>query len=158
MRCASALSHREPDASGRCRQRAQSRGSPARGPRTEHAHSAGGRGQIPRLQIDLPIAEGDLARDVGQGKTPEGFAFHLPGTSILGIAQLGDQVLVSTPDLRALTYVITDVHPRVSPEDASWVQPTAAERLTLQTSTGPNPPDPRVVVSRCPHRHPDLNA
>jgi len=71
--------------------------SPARGPRTEHGNSAGGRGQIPRLQIDLPIAEGDLARDVGQAKTSEGFAFHLPGTSIPGIAQVDDQVFVSTP-------------------------------------------------------------
>jgi LPXTG-site transpeptidase (sortase) family protein len=126
--------------------------------------------QIPRLQIDLPIAEGDLTRDVDLGKTPEGFAFHLPGTSIPGLgsntylyahartgmfltlwsAQVGDQVFISTPDLRALRYVIAEVHPRVPPEDVSWVQPTPTERLTLQTSTGPNPTDPRFVVIAVP--------
>jgi LPXTG-site transpeptidase (sortase) family protein len=126
--------------------------------------------QIPRLQIDLPIAEGDVTRDVDLGKTPEGFAFHLPGTSIPGLgsntylyahartgmfltlwnAQAGDQVFISTPDVRALRYVIAEVHPRVPPEDVSWVQPTPTERLTLQTSTGPNPTDPRFVVIAVP--------
>jgi len=126
--------------------------------------------QIPRLSIDLPIAEGDLARDVDQQRTPEGFAFHLPGTSIPGLgsntylyaharigmflalwdARPGDQVLVSTPDLRVLRYVITEVHPRVPPDDISVVQPTPGERLTLQTSTGPTPADPRFVAIAVP--------
>jgi sortase (surface protein transpeptidase) len=126
--------------------------------------------QIQRLGIDLPIAEGDVARDIDQQKTPEGFAFHLPGTSIPGLgsntylyahartgmfltlwnAQPGDQVVISTPDLRALRYVITEVHPRVPPSDVSWVAPTAGERLTLQTSTGPNPSDPRFVAVAVP--------
>jgi LPXTG-site transpeptidase (sortase) family protein len=125
--------------------------------------------QIPRLGIDLAIAEGDVARDVGQQKTPEGFAFHLPGTSIPGLgsntylyahartgmflslwnARAGDEVFISTPDLRALKYVITDVH-RVAPDDVSWVQATAGERLTLQTSTGPNASDPRFVAIAVP--------
>jgi hypothetical protein len=52
--------------------------------------------QIPGLQIDLPIAEGDLTCDV-------------------------DQLRLSTPDLRALRYVITDVRPRVPPVDVPWV-------------------------------------
>jgi sortase (surface protein transpeptidase) len=126
--------------------------------------------QIQRLGIDLPIAEGDVARDIDQQKTPEGFAFHLPGTSIPGLgsntylyahartgmfltlwnAQPGDQVVISTPDLRALRYVISEVHPRVPPDDVSWVQATAGERLTLQTSTGPNPTDPRFVAIAVP--------
>ncbi|HEV2010583.1 MAG TPA: sortase [Candidatus Limnocylindria bacterium] len=126
--------------------------------------------QIPRLRIDLPIAEGDLTRDIDQQQTPVGFAFHLPGTSIPGLgsntylyahartgmfltlwnAKVGDEVFISTPDLRALKYVVTEVHPRVAPDDVSWVQPTQGERLTLQTSTGPNPPDPRFVVVAVP--------
>lgn len=130
----------------------------------------GYRVQIPRLGIDLPIAEGDLIRDIDQGKTPEGFAFHLPGTSIPGLgsntylyahartgmflslwrAEVGDEVFVSTPDLRALKYVVTEVLPRVAPADVSGVQPTQSERLTLQTSTGPNPADPRFVVVAVP--------
>jgi len=126
--------------------------------------------QIPRLSIDLPIAEGDLTRDVDQQRTPEGFAFHLPGTSIPGLgsntylyaharvgmflalwdARPGDQVLVSTPDLRVLRYVITEIHARVPPDDISVVQPTPGERLTLQTSTGPTPGDPRFVAIAVP--------
>jgi hypothetical protein len=38
----------------------------------------------------------------------------------------------------------------VPPDDVSWVQPTAGERLTLQTSTGPNPGDPRYVAVAVP--------
>lgn len=130
--------------------------------------------QIPRLGIDLPIAEGDVTRDIDLQKTPEGFAFHLPGTSIPGLggntylyahartgmfltlwkAQPGDQVFISTPDLRVLTYVITEIHPRVAPTDTSWVQPTAEQRLTLQTSTGPNPTDPRFVAIAVPETSP----
>ena len=125
---------------------------------------------IQRLGIDLPIAEGDISRDIDEQKTPEGFAFHLPGTSIPGLgsntylyahartgmfltlwnAKVGDEVFISTPDLRALKYVVTEVHPRVAPGDVSWVQPTQSERLTLQTSTGPNPTDPRFVVVAIP--------
>ena len=125
--------------------------------------------QIQRLGIDLPIAEGDVTRDIDLQKTPEGFAFHLPGTSIPGLgsntylyahartgmfltlwnAQPGDQVVISTPDLHALRYVISEVD-RVAPDDVSWVQPTAGERLTLQTSTGPNPTDPRFIAIAVP--------
>ena len=142
--------------------------SAARDPRTPIP--TGYRVQIFRLGIDLPLAEGDLARDIDQQKTPEGFAFHLPGTSIPGLgsntylyahartgmfltlwnAKVGDEVFISTPDLRALKYVVTEVHPRVAPGDVSWVQPTQSERLTLQTSTGPNPTDPRFVVVAIP--------
>lgn len=126
--------------------------------------------QIPRLGIDLPIAEGDIARDIDQQKTPESFAFHLPGTAIPGEgsntylyahartgmfltlwnAKPGDEVFISTPDLRVLKYVIVETHPRVAPDDVSWVQPTPGERLTLQTSTGPNPTDPRYVAIAVP--------
>jgi len=106
--------------------------------------------------------------------TPEGFAFHFPGTSIPGLGsntylyahartgmfltlwnvQPGDQVLISTPDLQLLTYVITEVHPRVAPGDLSWIQATPGERLTLQTSTGPDPGDPRFVAVAVPATRP----
>ena len=132
----------------------------------------GYRVQIPRLAIDLPITEGNIIRDTVDQKTPENFAFHLPTTSIPGLgsntyiyaharvgmflnlwnAVPGDEVYISTPDLRALKYVVTEVHPRVAPNDASWVKGTAEERLTIQTSTGPNPADPRFVVIAVPAR------
>lgn len=126
--------------------------------------------QIPRLGIDLPVAEGDVARDVERQKTPEGFAFHLPGTAIPGEgsntylyahartgmfltlwnAKPGDEVFISTPGLKVLKYLIVETRPRVAPTDVSWVQPTSTERLTLQTSTGPNPDDPRYVAIATP--------
>lgn len=131
---------------------------------------AGYRIQIPRLGIDLPLAEGDVTRDIDQQHTPEGSAFHLPGTATPGFgsntylyaharagmflslwsARPGDEVFISTPDRRVLKYVISEVHPRVAPDDVSWVQPTPTERLTLQTSTGPNPTDPRFVAIAVP--------
>jgi LPXTG-site transpeptidase (sortase) family protein len=126
--------------------------------------------RIPRLSIDLPIAEGDVQRDTVVQQTPEGFAFHLPGTAIPGSgsntylyaharrgmflslwnARVGDEVLISPPAGGPITYVVTEVHPRVPPDDISWVQPTTAERLTLQTSTGPSREDPRFVVIAAP--------
>jgi LPXTG-site transpeptidase (sortase) family protein len=122
--------------------------------------------QIPRLGIDLPILEGDVGRDTVQQQTPENFAFHLPGTAIPGTganaylyaharrgmflslwdAKIGDVVWISTPDGRTLRYVITEIHPRVPPDDVSWTAPSPPDHLTLQTSTGPDPGDPRFVV------------
>ncbi len=125
---------------------------------------------MPRLGIDLPIAEGDLYRDTVEQQTPENFAFHFPGTAIPGVvgnsylyaharrgmflalwnARVGDQVTITTPAGAALKFVVTEVHPRVPPADTSWLQPAGDERLTLQTSTGPNPTDPRFVVIAAP--------
>jgi sortase (surface protein transpeptidase) len=125
---------------------------------------------IPRLAIDLDIREGDVERDTVLQKTPENYAFHLPGTAIPGAGansyiyaharvgmflslwnvRPGDVVLIGTPDGRSLTYVVSEVHPRVPPNDVSWTEPTPPDRLTLQTSTGPNPGDPRFVVVALP--------
>lgn len=125
---------------------------------------------MPRLGIDLPIAEGDVQRDVVIQRTPENFAFHFPGTAIPGTlgnsyiyaharrgmflslwnARLGDNVSITRPGGDELKFVVTEVHPRVLPADTSWLQPTDDERLTLQTSTGPNRDDPRFVVVAAP--------
>jgi LPXTG-site transpeptidase (sortase) family protein len=126
--------------------------------------------ELPRLGIDLPIAEGDIERDVVVQKTPENYAFHFPGTAIPGTvgnsyiyaharrgmfltlwnARVGDQVSITTPAGVQLKFVVTEVHPRVPPADTSWLQPSGEERLTLQTSTGPNREDPRFVVIAAP--------
>jgi hypothetical protein len=126
--------------------------------------------QMPRLAIDLAILEGDIQRDSVLQRTPEHYAFHLPGTAIPGSgansyiyahartgmflslwnARLGDVVWISTPDGRALKYVVSEIHSRVPPSDVRWADPTPPERLTLQTSTGPNPGDPRFVVVALP--------
>jgi LPXTG-site transpeptidase (sortase) family protein len=130
----------------------------------------GYRVKVPRLAIDLPITEGDLERDTVRLETPNDFAFHLPGTALPGDrsntyiyaharrgmflslwdVRVGDEVVLVAPDARELRYVVREVHPRVAPSDVSWAQPTASERLTLQTSTGPNPADPRFVVVALP--------
>lgn len=130
----------------------------------------GFRVRVPRLRIDLPIAEGIIQRDVELQQTPEGYAFHLPGTAVPGRpgnayiysharvgmflplwdARVGDEVIVTTPDGRTLAYVVSEVRPRVPPTDTTVAQPTADERLTLQTSTGPTPSDPRFVVIALP--------
>jgi hypothetical protein len=126
--------------------------------------------KIARLLIDLPIAEGDIQRDAVRQETPENVALHLPGTAIPGdgsntyiyaharsgmflslwSAREGDEVVIVTPSGRELRYVVSEVHPRVDPTDVSWVARTAGERLTLQTSTGPSPGDPRFVVVALP--------
>ena len=126
--------------------------------------------KIARLVIDLPIAEGDIERDTVRQETPNNFAFHLPGTALPGDrgntyiyahartgmflslwnARVGDEVVIVAPDGRQRAYVVREVHPRVEPTDVSWAQPTTTERLTLQTSTGPNPGDPRFVVIAMP--------
>jgi sortase (surface protein transpeptidase) len=126
--------------------------------------------RMPRLEIDLPIAEGDIEKDVVRQQTPEGFAFHFPGTAIPGTfgnsylyaharrgmflslwnARVGDEVTITTPGGAELKFVVTEVHPRVPPTETSWLQPAGDERLTLQTSTGPNSGDPRFVVIAAP--------
>ena len=120
--------------------------------------------EIPRLGINLPIAEGDVPRDVDRAQTPENYAFHLPGTSLFGPgntyiyaharvgmflslwnARVGDVVVVRTPN-GPRNYVVEEIHPRVPPTEISWAGPTQDTRLTLQTSTGPYGTDPRFVV------------
>jgi sortase (surface protein transpeptidase) len=130
----------------------------------------GYRVRIARLGIDLAVKEGDVARDITQQRTPEGYAFHLPGTAIPGQngntflyaharvgmfltlwnAQAGDEVVIEEPTGTVLTYAIRDVLPRVAPSDLSSTWPTTREQLTLQTSTGPSPSDPRFVVIAFP--------
>jgi LPXTG-site transpeptidase (sortase) family protein len=130
----------------------------------------GYRVRVPRLGIDLPIREGVIQRDVDQQQTPEGYAFHLPGSAIPGEqsntylyaharrgmflslwdARVGDVVEIVLPDGGVRTYRVSEVRPRVPPDDVSVAQPTPDERLTLQTSTGASPQDPRFVVIALP--------
>ncbi len=118
----------------------------------------------------IKIARLAIERDAVRQKTPENVALHLPGSAIPGdgsntylyaharrgmfltlwSARVGDEVIVITPTGRELRYLVSEVHPRVEPTDVSWVAQTTVERLTLQTSTGPNPDDPRFVVIALP--------
>ena len=125
---------------------------------------------VPRLGIDLPLAPGVLDRDVPDGRspgnTPEHVALLLPGTSVPGTPgnayiysharrgmflalwniKVGDAVLVRSTTGETYRYVVTQVVTRVDPADVSWLAPDGPERLTLQTSTGPAPGDPRFIA------------
>ena len=60
-------------------------------------------------------------------------------------ARTADPIRIPQADanrlLRGLVRFVADI-----PADTSWLQPSGDERLTLQTSTGPNRDDPRFVV------------
>jgi len=132
----------------------------------------GWRVSVPRLGIDLPLRDGDLGRDIADQATPVNAAFRLPGSASPGTAgnlyvyahartgmflslwsaRPGDIVRLASPGGAILTYVVTEVAPRVAVTDIRYLLPTSDERLTLQTSTGPHIGDPRFVVVAMPQR------
>lgn len=121
---------------------------------------------LPRLGIDLPMALGDVQRDVRLGATPEHVALLFPTTNVPGTggnsyiyaharndmflklwnAKLGDRVRITATDGTRFDYAVTRIVPRVDPADTSWLDPTGPERLTLQTSTGPTGSEPRFIA------------
>ena len=121
---------------------------------------------IPRLGIDLPLALGDIQRDVVLGQTPEDVALMFPTTNLPGTGgnsyiyaharnamflqlwdvRVGDRVRISGPNGTRFDYAVTLIVPRVDPADTSWLDPTGPERITLQTSTGPNSTYPRFIA------------
>jgi sortase (surface protein transpeptidase) len=131
----------------------------------------GWRIRIARIGVDLPLKDGDVARDIELQKTPDGAAYRLagsatPGTSgntyvygharwaqflNLWYAQLDDIILITGPGA-SLSYRVTEIHPRVATDDITYLLPTTSERLTLQTSSGPNENDPRFLVIAVPAR------
>ncbi len=116
---------------------------------------------IPRLLIDLPIADGDGVSDLG-----ERTAWRLKGTALLGQgsntflysharagsflllwdALLEDEVQVFFEDGSIAEYRISRIVPIVQATDLRWVIPTRAEQMTLQTSTGTAPELPKFIV------------
>jgi sortase (surface protein transpeptidase) len=144
---------------------------------------AGSRIAVPRLGIDLPLELGEIARDVPRegyaGATPENVAFVFPSSRLPGEggntyiyaharvgmflslwgAKLGDEVIIYRPDDGARrSYRVALIAPRVNPTDGRWLDPNGEERLTLQTSTGPNPGDPRFIVVAYPEAAPAQSA
>jgi Sortase domain len=135
----------------------------------------GARIVIARLGIDLPLAWGDIARDVPHdgyaGATPERVALVFPGSALPGAGgntyvyshartgmflslwnvRAGDVVALVWPDAE-LRYSIERVEPRVDPLDTTWLDARGPERLTLRTSTGPSASDPRFVAVAVPVR------
>ncbi len=121
---------------------------------------------LPRLGIDLPMALGDVQRDVRLGETPENVALLFPTTNLPGTGgnsyiyaharnemflqlwnvKLGDRVRISAADGTHFDYAVTRIVPRVDPADTSWLDPAGPERVTLQTSTGPTSAYPRFIA------------
>lgn len=128
---------------------------------------------VARLGIDLPIEWGEVGRDVPRtdypGATPEHVALVFPGSALPGAGgntfiyshartgmfisiwniRPGDLVALRWPGFE-LTYEVQRIVAKVPPTDTSWLDPEGPERLTLQTSTGPNPSDPRFIAVAVP--------
>jgi LPXTG-site transpeptidase (sortase) family protein len=116
--------------------------------------------RLDRLGIDLPVVEGD-------GQTvPEGSASHYPGTAWPGEGsntyiyaharqgdflelwqvRTGDLVSVEMSDGRELDYRVSEVVPLAHWDAFEFLEPTASERLTLQTSLWYHDTAPRFIV------------
>lgn len=138
--------------------------APASAPASRGPGLVAARIQIPRLDIDLPIVEGD-------GITaPMGVAAHFPGTAwpdagsntyLYGHAQegmflrlwdarLGDEILLTLVDGSTRCFRVDEIRPETPWNDISVLLPTPDERLTLQTSTSFTPTAPRFVVVALP--------
>ena len=120
--------------------------------------------RIERLGIDLRIIEGDGI------DAPIGKAAHYPGTAwpgggsniyVYGHARdgmfvalwdvrEGDEVELELVDGTSRTYVVTAVHPRVPWDAIEYLEPTATEQLTLQTSTSYESTAPRFIAIAVP--------
>ncbi len=119
---------------------------------------------VPRLDIDLPVVEGDGI------DAPLHMAAHYPGTSWPGggsniyiyaharqqmfqnlwNAQLGDLVFVDLVDGSQRVYQVSKIEPDIPWDDLSVLDPTSTEQLTLQTCTGTQDTDPRFLVIATP--------
>ena len=126
--------------------------------------SVASRIRIPRLQIDLPVIEGDGI------DAPLDSAAHYPGTAWPGggsniyiyahardglfiklwDAREGDEVLLDTVDGRTVTYIVDEIRPRTPWDAVELLEPTEQEQLTLQTSTSYTATAPRFVVIALP--------
>jgi sortase (surface protein transpeptidase) len=129
---------------------------------------------VPRLDIDLPLEVGDPVRDVPRpgfsGATPEHVALVFPGSRDPGDGgntyiyaharagmfvslwntRIGDVVLIRSDAGTERAYEVALIVPRVDPGDTHWLDASGPERLTLQTSTGPRPEDPRFIAVAYP--------
>jgi LPXTG-site transpeptidase (sortase) family protein len=120
--------------------------------------------RIDRLGIDLAIIEGDGI------DAPIGKAAHYPGTAwpdggsniyvygharedmfiSLWKARKGDEIELGLVDGTTRAYVVTKVLPKVRWDAVEYLEPTATEQLTLQTSTSYQPTAPRFIVIAVP--------
>lgn len=116
--------------------------------------------RIARLEIDLPIIEGDgvdapigkAAHYPGSGWPGAGSNIYLYGHAQKGMfinlwdAQTGDAVELDLADGRTVEFVVDEIRPTVPWDAVEFLQATDREQLTLQTSTSYQPTAPRFIV------------
>lgn len=120
--------------------------------------------KIDRLGIDLAIVEGDgIDAPIGRAAHYPGSAWPDGGSNIyiygharermfisLWKARIGDEIELGLVDGTTRTYVVTKVLPKVRWNAVQYLEPTATEQLTLQTSTSYQPTAPRFIVIAVP--------
>jgi len=119
---------------------------------------------VERLEIDLPIIEGDgidapinkAAHFPSTGWPGGGTNIYIYGHAREGMfialweARRGDVVELDLVDGTTRRYVVTQVLPRVPWDAVEYLDPTPEEQLTLQTSTSYFPTAPRFIVIAVP--------
>jgi LPXTG-site transpeptidase (sortase) family protein len=137
--------------------------SPAGTPDLAHGVRAT-RIKIDRLGVDLAIIEGDgIDAPIGRAAHYPGSAWPDGGSNIyiygharermfisLWKARIGDEIELGLVDGTTRTYVVTKVLPKVRWNAVQYLEPTATEQLTLQTSTSYQPTAPRFIVIAVP--------
>ena len=120
--------------------------------------------RIDRLGIDLAIIEGDgIDAPIGKAAHYPGSAWPDGGSNIyiygharermfisLWKARSGDEIELGLVDGTTRTYLVTKVLPKVRWNAVQYLEPTATEQLTLQTSTSYQPTAPRFIVIAVP--------
>jgi LPXTG-site transpeptidase (sortase) family protein len=120
--------------------------------------------RISRLSIDLPIVEGDgIEAPIGKAAHYPSSAWPGGGSNIylyghartgmfinLWQARVGDTIELDLVDGTMRTYVVTQVLPKVPWDAMEYLDPTATEQLTLQTSTSYYATAPRFIVIAVP--------
>jgi LPXTG-site transpeptidase (sortase) family protein len=116
--------------------------------------------RIPRLGLAAPIVEGDgidvpahaVAHHPGTAWPGQGSNTYLYGPARDGLfrdlwqVRTGDLVEVRLTDGGRAWYRVSQIRPLVEWDDLSVLQPTAGERLTLQTCLWYHLTSPRLVV------------
>jgi LPXTG-site transpeptidase (sortase) family protein len=135
-------------------------GQPTAAPTAE----LGDRIRIERLGIDLPVIEGDgldapldsAAHYPGTGWPGDGTNIYLYAHARAGLfdrlseAQVGDRVVFILADGSLHIYEVGRIIPAAPWDAVDYLDETAAEQLTLQTSTSEVATDPRFIVIAYP--------
>jgi LPXTG-site transpeptidase (sortase) family protein len=116
--------------------------------------------RIARLDVDLPVVEGDgLDAPIRKAAHYPGSAWPGGGSNVyiyghaqegmfinLWDAREGDVIELDLADSTTRVYIVDEVLPKVPWDAVEYLEPTTSEQLTLQTSTSYQPTAPRFIV------------